>query len=193
MKRPGDEMLVAFIDSEIDEPYFTEIADWLDRDPGLRARLILLTRTTALVHEAFEPSLWTQVPERPAAAFQPTPAGRRGRQAGPWWVPMALAASVAGLLFVASIGNIARETEAAAIPGDPRPPNLQPWGLVLAGERRTAAEGRPAAQFTYTTDNKELGPVMLFVTDTADADVEPSFERREGVNMLYWRHRGHGY
>jgi len=193
MPRPSDEMLVAFIDGEVDEPQFTEIADWLDRDPGLRARLILLTRTTALVHEAFEPNLWTAVPERRAAAFRQKPSEQASGDAGRWWLTMAMAASLAALLVGASIGHTSRETETAAIPGDVRPPNLKPWGLVLAGERPTAAEGKPGAQFTYMTDNKELGPVTLFVTDTADSDVEPTFDRRENLNILYWRHRGHGY
>jgi anti-sigma factor RsiW len=193
MPRPSDEMLVAFIDGEVDEPQFTEIADWLDRDPGLRARLILLARATALVHEAFEPNLWTSVPERRAVAFRPKPAERTSRDIGRWWVTMTMAASLACLLFGASIGDIARETETVAIPGGVTPPDLKPWGLVLIGGRRTAAEGQPGSQFTYTTDNAELGPVTLFVTDTADADVEPTFDTRENVNMLYWRHRGHGY
>ncbi|MEI9983779.1 MAG: hypothetical protein WDN69_11580 [Aliidongia sp.] len=55
------------------------------------------------------------------------------------------------------------------------------------------SEGKPAFQFTYTTDVKELGPVTLFVTHTAEPDVEPTIVRRENVNLLFWRRRGRGY
>ena len=72
-------------------------------------------------------------------------------------------------------------------------PDLKPWRLTCIGVRRVVSEGKPAFQFTYTTDVKQLGPVTLFVTRTAELDIEPSFDKRENFNLLYWRHRGHGY
>ena len=242
MQRPSDDMLVAFLDGEVDEAQFAEIAAWLDRDPSLRARLASLSEATALVREAFEPILREPVPERLFAAthsspetnvvaFQPKPAGRILGNTPRWWITMATAASFACFMFGASISYVATTdsksvgktagpnldnfpvlhiqmlnataTEASVeipppetdkpLPSDVILPDLKPWGLVFVGGRRIAAEGKPAFQFTYTTDNKELGPVTLFVTNTAEPDVEPTFDNRENVNMLYWRHRGHGY
>jgi|HubBroStandDraft_1064217.scaffolds.fasta_scaffold00020_73 anti-sigma factor RsiW len=240
MQRPSDEMLVAFLDGEVDEARFAEIAAWLDRDPSLRARLGSLTEATALVREAFEPILREPVPERLFAATHPGPAtvvefrakaaGRAWSRTTRWWVGAAAAASFACFIFGATIGPIVPvglgSTKAAGpnldnfpvlyiqmvkatasevsvdipppdtgtpLPSDVILPDLKPWGLVFYGGRRIAAEGKPAFQFFYTTDNKELGPVTLFVTNTSEPDVEPTFDKRENVNMLYWRHRGHGY
>src|SRR5579859_5688858 len=106
MQRPSDEMLVAFMDGEVDEAQFAEIGAWLDRDPGLRARLTSLTETTALVREAFEPVLREPVPERLFAATHAKPdsnvvelqpkariAGRVMGSTRHWWIGMAAAAS----------------------------------------------------------------------------------------------------
>ena len=79
------------------------------------------------------------------------------------------------------------------LPPDVILPDLNSWGLTCIGVRRVVFEGKPAFQFSYTTDVKELGPVTLFVTHTAEPDVEPTFDKRENVNLLFWRHRGHGY
>jgi anti-sigma factor RsiW len=241
MQRPSDEMLVAFMDGEVDEAQFAEIAAWLDRDTSLRARLNSLSETTALVREAFEPVLREPVPERLFAAthakpetnvleFQPKASGRLMGNTKRWWLGTAAAASFACFMFGASISYIATDgggqTKAAGpnldnfpayhnllinsanadipkldftseteskLPSDVILPDLKPWGLVFVGGRRIAAEGKPAFQFTYTTDNKDLGPVTLFVTSSAEPDVEPTFDKRENVNLLYWRHRGHGY
>ncbi|MEI9983778.1 MAG: hypothetical protein WDN69_11575 [Aliidongia sp.] len=247
MQRPSDELLVAYLDGEVDEAQFAEIADWLDRDPSLRARLTNLSETTTLIRDAFEPVLREPVPERLFAAthakpetnvveFPPKAAawrvlGTTKRQ----WLGMAVAASFACFLIGASInfggpsgdagptktadaklenfvgyhnllindayGNGLRELEIKpedtdtkiALPSDVILPDLKPWGLVFIGGRRIISEGKPTFQFTYTTDNKDLGPVTLFVTNTTEPDVEPTFDKREGVNLLYWRHRGHGY
>ena len=53
MQRPSDELLVAYLDGELDEAQFAEIGDWLDRDSSLRTRLTSLSETTALIREAF--------------------------------------------------------------------------------------------------------------------------------------------
>ena len=79
------------------------------------------------------------------------------------------------------------------LPSDIVRPDLEPWGLVFVGGRSIAVEGRKAFQFFYTTENKDLGKVSLFVTSTKETDVDPTYDNRDGVNMLYWRHRGHGY
>ena len=30
-------------------------------------------------------------------------------------------------------------------------------------------------------------------TNSTEPEVQPTYETRDGVNFLYWRHRGHGY
>jgi anti-sigma factor RsiW len=241
MQRPSDEMLVAYMDGEVDEATFAEITACLDHDPSLRARLTSLMEATSLVREAFEPVLREPIPERLFAAthaqpettiveFRPKPAGRGWSHTTRWWLGTAAAASFACFLFGASVSYIAAprtgpiktvdskldnlagyhiqmvdsatasdlpldftEQTTPSLPGDVILPDLKPWGLVFVGGRRIMSEGKPAFQFTYTTDNKELGPVTLFVTNSAEPDVEPTFDKRDGVNLLYWRHRGHGY
>jgi anti-sigma factor RsiW len=238
MQRPSDEMLVAYLDGEVDEAQFAEIAAWLDRDQSLRDRLSSLTEATALVREAFEPILREPVPEHlfatihPRAesnvvAFQPKTASRINGNTKRWWLSMVAAASFA-CVFGASVSYLANdeptklagpnldnfpayhnllinsataevpkldftpETE-SKLPSDVIVPDLKPWGLVFVGGRRIVAEGKPAFQFSYTTDNKELGPVTLFVTNSSETDAEPTFDKRDGMNLLHWRHRGHGY
>ena len=243
MQRPSDELLVAYLDGEVDESQFAEITAWLDRDPSLRARLTSLSETTALIREAFEPVLREPVPERLFAATHPKPestvvafppkaAGWIRNHSTRWWVGMAAAASFACFMFGASITYVANEhqpnvsatdvkldnfasyhldlvknAEAASpdsfwiskdpkdqnLPSDIILPDLKPWGLVYVGGRVLKSDGKPCYQFSYVTDNKDLGPVTVFVTNSNEPDVEPTYDTRDGVNFLYWRHRGHGY
>jgi len=233
VQRPSDDLLVAFIDGEIDEPHFTEIAAWLERDPSLRARLIGLTEATALLREAFEPDLHNPVPERLSAAtlrqfgadvvaFLPKLAqpsrGTRPR----WQFGLAAAASFACLVIGVALVHFHKPDGGSAQTMSRRLeilaqyplqlvdaswtsrgagpdaqgavlPDLKPWGLIPVSLHSIVAEGEPVAQHTYLTDNKELGPVTLFVTTSKEPDIEPIFDRHAGVNLLYWRHGGHGY
>jgi anti-sigma factor RsiW len=257
MQRPSDELLVAFMDGEVDEAQFTEIAAWLERDPSLRARLANLTEVTTLIRDAFEPVLREPIPERlfaathdkteteqPEAAepdttilpFRPKTSRRAAMTATRWWLGVAAAASVAfvigvsvnlagpGNKIVATVtsspnqldnlagyhnmfGPLMPSAEAKGVPADleitadaqsglPSDvilPDLRPWGLIFQGGRRIMSEGKPAFQFVYSTDKNELGKVSLFVTTSPEPDVEPTYDKRGGVNLLYWRHRGHGY
>ncbi len=79
------------------------------------------------------------------------------------------------------------------LPPDFRRPNLKPWGLVFEGARFLIVEGRPATQLFYTTDNKALGPLTLVVGTSTKPDLAPTFDRRDDLNLLYWRHHGHAY
>ena len=74
-----------------------------------------------------------------------------------------------------------------------RLPDLKPWGLGFQGARLVVVDGRPAAQLVYTTDNKAIGPLALIIGSSKQPDVPPAFDRRQGVNMLYWRHQGRAY
>jgi anti-sigma factor RsiW len=74
-----------------------------------------------------------------------------------------------------------------------RLPDLKPWGLNFQGARLVVADGRPAAQLVYTTDNKAIGSLALIIGSSKQSDIAPTFDRRQDVNMLYWRHQGHAY
>jgi len=72
-------------------------------------------------------------------------------------------------------------------------PDLKPWGLSFRGARLVVEEGRPAAALVYTTDNKAIGPLGLIIGSSKQPDISPTFDRRQDVNLLYWRHQGRAY
>jgi anti-sigma factor RsiW len=74
-----------------------------------------------------------------------------------------------------------------------RLPDLKPWGLTLRGARLVAVDGRPAAQLVYVADDKALGPVTLIISAAKQPDLSPTVERRQDVNLLYWRNQGRAY
>jgi anti-sigma factor RsiW len=76
------------------------------------------------------------------------------------------------------------------LPQQVRLPDLKPWGLSFQGARLVVVEGRPAAQLVYTTDNKAIGPLALIIGSTKQADISPTFDKRQDLNLLYWRHQG---
>jgi len=71
--------------------------------------------------------------------------------------------------------------------------NLKPWGLSFRGAKLVVAEGRPAAELVYTTDNKAIGPLTLIIGSSKLPNISPTFDRRQDVNLLYWRHEGRAY
>jgi len=79
------------------------------------------------------------------------------------------------------------------LPQQVRLPDLKPWGLSFRGARLVVVEGRPAAQLVYTTDNKAIGPLTLVIGASKQPDIQPTFDRRQDVNMLFWRHHGRAY
>jgi anti-sigma factor RsiW len=79
------------------------------------------------------------------------------------------------------------------LPQGVRLPNLKPWGLAFRGARLVVAEGRPAAQLVYSTDNKAIGPLTLIIGSSKQADIPPTLAHRQDVNLLYWRHQGRAY
>jgi anti-sigma factor RsiW len=80
-----------------------------------------------------------------------------------------------------------------SLPQEVRLPDLKPWGLNFRGARLVVAEGRPAAQLVYTTDNKAIGPLTLIIGSSKEPDISPTLARRQDVNLLYWRHQGRAY
>jgi anti-sigma factor RsiW len=80
-----------------------------------------------------------------------------------------------------------------SLPQEVRLPNLKPWGLNFRGARLVVEEGRPAAALVYTTDNKAIGSLSLIVGSSKQPDISPTLDRRQDVNLLYWRHQGRAY
>jgi anti-sigma factor RsiW len=74
-----------------------------------------------------------------------------------------------------------------------RLPDLKPWGLMLRGARLVVVDGRPAAQLVYVADDKALGAVTLVISAAKQPDLSPTIERRQDVNLLYWRNQGRAY
>jgi anti-sigma factor RsiW len=110
-----------------------------------------------------------------------------------------LAAGDGALVDVPATGD-AREawqkiSESLPQPQEVRWPdlNLKPWGLNFRGARLVVADGRPAAQLMYTTDNKAIGPLTLIIGSSKEPDTPPTLTRRQDVNLLYWRHQGRAY
>src|SRR5205085_4268000 len=66
-----------------------------------------------------------------------------------------------------------------SLPQEVRLPDLKPWGLSFRGARLVVAEGRPAAQLVYTTDNKAIGPLTVVIGETKQPDAAPTFDRRQ--------------
>jgi anti-sigma factor RsiW len=85
-----------------------------------------------------------------------------------------------------------------SLPQEVRFPDLKPWGLSFHGARLVVEEGRPAAELIYTTDNKTtdnkaIGPLTLIIGSSKQPDIPPTFDHRQDVNLLYWRHQGRAY
>ncbi len=80
-----------------------------------------------------------------------------------------------------------------SLPHEVRLPDLKPWGLNFRGARLVVEEGRPAAELVYTTDNKAIGPLTLIIGSSKQPDIPPTFDHRQDVNLLYWRHQGRAY
>ncbi len=100
------------------------------------------------------------------------------------------------LLIDVPAGNDPREALqkiSQSVPQQMRLPDLKPWGLNFRGARLVVVEGKPAAQLVYSTDNKAIGPLTLVIGASKLADIPTTFDRRQDVNLLYWRHQGRAY
>lgn len=253
MQKPSDEILVAYLDGELDASTRAEVEAWLDGDAAARERVAGLAESAQLLRAAFDAVLHEPVPERLLAAARGETAASvvdlaaaRGKRAarrlgGRPWLQWATAAGIAGLLIGGGIGffagpevrNQPAATPVAAnwldniagyhklfvsagpddvalvdvpangsdtarkgvqkLPSDFRLPNLQPWGLQFQGARYVFVEGQPGTQLFYTTDNNALGPLTVVVANSSKPDLAPTFDRRDKLNVLYWRHHGHAY
>ena len=268
MQKRSDDLLVAYLEGELELVDRREVEAWLDSDSAARDQLAALAISAKLVRRAFDEVLHEPVPERLIAAAR---AERVAVQAGPQILPFAprtaagrfarsrwphlglpIAASLLGLVVggtgayfgvtkfgsgAASIALVQPALEAAvannlwldnaagyfklfvsagnnalvdipatgdtrrealqkisqSLPQQVRLPDLKPWGLNFHGARLIVVDGRPAAQLVYTTDNKAIGPLALIVGSSNQPDLLPTFDHRQDVNLIYWRHQGRAY
>ncbi|HTZ79217.1 MAG TPA: hypothetical protein VMC10_14975 [Stellaceae bacterium] len=268
MQKLSDELLIAYLDGELDAEAAAEVAVTLEQDSDLNRHALALAESAVALRATFDDVLHEPVPERLLAAARgetqaqtviqfPDPRQRQAKRAGKsWrrWAALPIAASVASLVIGGTLGYFAATSPELAptaaqqqqlqavntqvansswldniagyhkmfvaagpnndmglvdIPADPqnaaarkltqqlpqdfRLPNLKPWGLVFQGARFLFIEGRPATQLFYTTDNAALGPLTVVVASTNLPDSNPAFDRRNDLNVLYWRHQGHIY
>lgn len=260
MRKLDDVRLIAYLDGELEAADYAEVEAALAADAETRARLVVLSETTALVRRAFDDVLHEPVPARLLAAalgeVSPEPAAPRdgnvvalrkppslrdrasARVNRHPWASFAIAASILGLvvgtpvgylfagggpddgsaqvasanpswldtlagyhnLFIASadgaenaVFDVPAGSEKKDLPVDIRVPDLKPYDLVFHGARRIVLDGKPAFQFFYGGADHHKPAITVFVTSTSRPELAPTFERRDGVNLIYWRHLGHGY
>ena len=267
MQKRSDDLLVAYLEGELELVDRREVEAWLDSDLAARDQLAALAISAKLVRRAFDEVLHEPVPERLIAAAR---AETAAAEAGPHILPFAprtaaarfarsrwprlglpIAASLLGLvvggtgayfgvtkfgsgaaalalaqpaleatvannlwldnaagyfkLFVSAGNNAPVDIPATgdtrealqkisqSLPQQVRLPDLKPWGLNFHGARLIVVDGRPAAQLVYTTDNKAIGPLALIVGSSNQPDIPPTFDHRQDVNLIYWRHQGRAY
>jgi anti-sigma factor RsiW len=117
MQKPSDERLVAYLDGELADSERAEIALWLERDEALRERAAQLAESAGLLRSALDEVLREPVPERLIAAARGETIGtvtdlaaaratRTARRFGDrrWWIGMAAAASIFGIMVGSGIG-----------------------------------------------------------------------------------------
>jgi anti-sigma factor RsiW len=125
-----NELLVAYADGELEGVRLAEVEALLERDPSLREEVGKLRESAALIRAAFDEDLRDALPERLIAAARgetrgagagqvvPFPAKpARGRRELSWWVGLAAAASIFGVVVGTGVGYY-------GIP-KPTPPQVQ--------------------------------------------------------------------
>ncbi len=118
MQKPNDELLIAYLDGELDAAAAAEVAGMLERDAALGERARRLAESAAMLRAAFDEVLHEPVPERLLAAARgtgkvvhmPQPRARRAKQIlADWrsWIAVPIAASIASLVIGGSLGYLA--------------------------------------------------------------------------------------
>jgi anti-sigma factor RsiW len=120
MQMQRDELLVAYLDGELDARQRAEIEALLQNDGAARERLAQLRDATSSVRAAFDEVLREDVPERLIAAAR-GPAALRGAEIVPlhakqpaaawrssrhWWVAVPVAASLLGIVIGGGLGYL---------------------------------------------------------------------------------------
>jgi anti-sigma factor RsiW len=121
MQKPNDEVLIAYLDGELDAESADNVAAAIARDPALADEAQRLAATAGVLRAAFDDVLHEPVPERLLAAARgevsgekvvkfPEPRkGTAAQSAARWqrWVALPIAASLAALMIGAGIGYFA--------------------------------------------------------------------------------------
>ncbi|HLJ22015.1 MAG TPA: hypothetical protein VKU84_17545, partial [Stellaceae bacterium] len=121
MQKPSDEVLIAYLDGELDAESASEVAAAIARDPELAREAQALVETSAALRQAFDDVLHEPVPERLLAAARgelgndkvvkfPEPRQRAPARPAASWRHQALlpiAASVACLVIGGGLGYFA--------------------------------------------------------------------------------------
>jgi anti-sigma factor RsiW len=132
MQRPSDELLVAYLDGELDAGPSAEVAAAIARDPALSRDAQALRESAAALRAAFDEVLHEPVPERLLAAARgqiahdkivrfPEPRERGAKQAtAGWrqWASLPIAASLASLIVGGGFGYLVA-TQSLLGPGTP--------------------------------------------------------------------------
>ncbi|MBV9524068.1 MAG: hypothetical protein JO010_14805, partial [Alphaproteobacteria bacterium] len=120
MQMRRDELLVAYLDGELDARRRAEVEALLQSDAAARERMAQLGESAALLRTAFDEVLREEVPERLIAAARGTPAAHRAeivpfqRDRAPrrvaayrrWWVAVPIAASLLGVIIGGGLGYL---------------------------------------------------------------------------------------
>jgi anti-sigma factor RsiW len=116
MQKPNDEILIAYLDGELDASVRAEVEAWLRNDAEGRELVAGLAESARLLRAAFDPVLHEPVPERLIAAARGETAASvvdmaaerekrtSQRRGGRPWLQWAAAAGVAGLLIGGGVG-----------------------------------------------------------------------------------------
>jgi anti-sigma factor RsiW len=171
-----DEMLVAYLDGELDEQQAAEVQQWLEQDARLGERAAQLAESAALVRAAFDDALAEPLPERLIAAargesaaaapvativpFRPK-GGKPAYLQRRWWIGVAAAASVCGLVIGTGVGWVGRGAETAPkAVAQNTTPTAPTWLDNVAGYHKmfvTAMNGeRPFVDFPSNGDSGEV-------------------------------------
>jgi anti-sigma factor RsiW len=148
MQKPSDELLIAYLDGELDAGQSAEVAAAISRDPALSRDAQALRESAAALRAAFDEVLHEPVPERLLAAARGTAGGERivrfpeprertaKRPAASWrqWASLPIAASIASLIVGGGLGYlVATQTPPQEGPQSQNVPLATNWLDNVAG------------------------------------------------------------
>ena len=126
MQKPSDELLVAFLDGELNETQRREVAAWLDQDAETRDLAGKLSESAALLRAAYDDVMHEPLPARLIAAargasapeadnvvaFRPRSRFKEIITDRRWWIGISAAAAVSGLVIGGGVGYFANNEPA---------------------------------------------------------------------------------
>ena len=198
MQKPSDEVLVAYLDGELDASTRAEVEAWLERDAAMRDHATELAESARLLRAAFDPVLHEAVPERLIAAARGETTGavidmaaerakRSGRHSGRPWLQWAAAAGVAGLMIGGGVGFFlggpdAENRQAAALASSNWIDNIAGYHklFVSAGPNDLALVDVPA-----NGDDAARKPAQKLPSDFHLPNLQPWGLQFQGARFLF--------